>query len=509
MPSTIDQLVRFRARHDADTPMVIDPTSRLSYRELDSTTRELAAVFVDAGVGKGARVGLIMPNGTRWVQIAVALTRIGAVLVPLSTLLQAGELVAQLRVAAVQFLVSVEEFRGHRYLDDLKAVPESEIPALQQVWSTDQLDSAPASDRARRIIDAMTETVTPADALVIMFTSGSSGSPKGVLHSHGNALDAVQSGLAARCITGETRLYLPMPFFWVGGFGSGILSVLLAGATLVTEEMPRPETTLRLLERERVTLFRGWPDQAEALARHAGSVGVDLSALRPGSLEALLPPEQRARPGARATLFGMTEAFGPYCGYPADTDMPATAWGSCGKPFPGMEVRIVDPESGMPVATGTAGMIQIRGPHTLRGICGRRREELFTPDGFYSTGDLGHLDEQGFLFYHGRSDDMFKVSGATVYPSEVERALRTIDGVDHAFVTSVPGAAGERVGAAVVCDDALTRDQLHASARKLLSAFKVPTVWLLLDSDDDVPRGGTGKVDVRRLRQMLIDANQP
>lgn len=509
MPSTIDQLVRFRARHDADTPMVIDPTSRLSYRELDSTTRELAAVFVEAGVGKGSRVGLIMPNGTRWVQIAVALTRIGAVLVPLSTLLQAGELVAQLRVAAVQFLVSVEEFRGHRYLDDLKAVPESEIPALQQVWSTDQLDSAPASDRARRIIDAMTETVTPADALVIMFTSGSSGSPKGVLHSHGNALGAVQSGLAARCITGETRLYLPMPFFWVGGFGSGILSVLLAGATLVTEEMPRPETTLRLLERERVTLFRGWPDQAEALARHAGSVGVNLSALRPGSLEALLPPEQRARPGARATLFGMTEAFGPYCGYPADTDMPATAWGSCGKPFPGMEVRIVDPESGMPVATGTAGMIQIRGPHTLRGICGRRREELFTPDGFYSTGDLGQLDEQGFLFYHGRSDDMFKVSGATVYPSEVERALRTIDGVDHAFVTSVPGAAGERVGAAVVCDDALTRDQLHASARKLLSAFKVPTVWLLLDSDDDVPRGGTGKVDVRRLRQMLIDANQP
>ncbi|BCP04061.1 class I adenylate-forming enzyme family protein [Mycobacterium paraintracellulare] len=509
MPSTIDQLVRFRARHDADTPMVIDPTSRLSYRELDSTTRELAAVFVEAGVGKGSRVGLIMPNGTRWVQIAVALTRIGAVLVPLSTLLQAGELVAQLRVAAVQFLVSVEEFRGHRYLDDLKAVPESEIPALQQVWSTDQLDSAPASDRARRIIDAMTETVTPADALVIMFTSGSSGSPKGVLHSHGNALGAVQSGLAARCISGETRLYLPMPFFWVGGFGSGILSVLLAGATLVTEELPRPETTLRLLERERVTLFRGWPDQAEALARHAGSVGVDLSALRPGSLEALLPPEQRARPGARATLFGMTEAFGPYCGYPADTDMPATAWGSCGKPFPGMEVRVVDPESGMPVATGTAGMIQIRGPHTLRGICGRRREELFTPDGFYSTGDLGHLDEQGFLFYHGRSDDMFKVSGATVYPSEVERALRTIDGVDHAFVTSVPGAAGERVGAAVVCNDALTRDQLHASARKLLSAFKVPTVWLLLHSGDDVPRGGTGKVDVRRLRQMLIDANQP
>ena len=109
-------------------------------------------------------------------------------------------------------------------------------------------------------------TVTAADTLVIMFTSGSSGPPKGVVHSHGNALGAVRSGLAARCIDSDTRLYLPMPFFWVGGFGSGILSALLAGATLVTEEIPKPETTLRLLEREQVTLFRGWPDQAQALA---------------------------------------------------------------------------------------------------------------------------------------------------------------------------------------------------------------------------------------------------
>jgi acyl-CoA synthetase (AMP-forming)/AMP-acid ligase II len=504
---TIDQLVKLRATQNGSKPMVIDPTTRISYGELDTTTRDLAAVFVEAGVGKGTRVGLIMPNNSRWVQVAIALTRIGAVLVPLSTLLQAGELVAQLRVAAVQVLVSVEEFRGHRYLDDLQTVRQPELPALRQVWSVGQLDDGAASDQARQIIDAMTETVTAADPLVIMFTSGSSGVPKGVMHSHGNALGAVQSGLDARCITFDTRLYLPMPFFWVGGFGSGILSALLAGATLVTEEIPRPETTLRLLESERVTLFRGWPDQAEALARQADTVSADLSALRPGSLEALLPPAQRAQPGARATLFGMTEAFGPYCGYPADTDMPASAWGSCGKPFPGMEVRIVDPDSGEPVPAGSVGMIQIRGPHTMRGICRCSREDLFTVDGFYPTGDLGHLDGDGFLFYHGRSDDMFKVSGATVYPSEVERALRTIDGVENAFVTNVSGAAGERVGAAVVCDPALTVERLSRSARTLLSAFKVPTLWLLLESDDDVPRGGTGKVDIHRLRELLIEAN--
>lgn len=509
MPSTIDRLVRARAREYVHKPMVIDPTARISYHQLDTTTRELAAVFVQAGVSKGTRVGLIMPNGSRWVQIAIALTRIGAVLVPLSTLLRAGELRAQLRAASVQFLVSIEEFRGHRYLDDIRAMPRAELPALQQVWPTEALDNTTASGEARQIVDAMTATVAAADPLVIMFTSGSSGAPKGVIHSHGSALGAVRSGLASRCITADTRLYLPMPFFWVGGFGSGILSTLLAGATLVTEEIPRPETTLRLLENERVTLFRGWPDQAEALARHAREAGADLSALRAGSLQALLPREQRAAPGARATLFGMTEAFGPYCGYPADTDMPAAAWGSCGKPFPGMEVRIVDVEGGEPVAAGTAGMIQIRGPHTLRGICGRSREDVFTADGFYPTGDLGRLDERGFLFYHGRCDDMFKVSGATVYPSEVERALRAVGGVEGAFVTNVPGNAGERVGAVVIRNDnAVTVERLRGAARRLLSAFKVPTVWLVLDSDDDVPRGGTGKVDTRRLREMLTDASR-
>jgi acyl-CoA synthetase (AMP-forming)/AMP-acid ligase II len=518
MADTVDKLVRLRAGRDDAKPMVIDPDRRLSYRQLDITTHDLAAAFVEAGVVKGTRVGLIMPNGVRWVQIAIALTRIGAVLVPLSTLLPARELVAQLRTASVQVLISVEEFRGHRYLDDLRSnlgVPDlsetlksSDLPALRQVWGANRLPDVPAAESHRAIVDALAATVTPSDPMVIMFTSGSSGSPKGVVHSHGSALGAVQSGLASRCIDSETRLYLPMPFFWVGGFGSGVLSTLVAGATLITEGIPQPDTTLRLLERERVTLFRGWPDQAETLARHPYRAQADLSALRPGSLEALLPAEQRAQPGARATLFGMTEAFGPYCGYHADTDMPRSAWGSCGKPFAGMEVRIADPGDGKTVAVGTVGMIQIRGPHTLRGICRRNREDLFTADGFYPTGDLGRLDDDGFLFYHGRSDDMFKVSGATVYPTEVEQALRDIDGVDNAFVTNLTGAQGNRVGAVVVCDTAATTTgKLRASARTVLSSFKVPTVWLLVDSDDTIPRGPTGKVDVRRVRELLAGAD--
>ncbi len=498
---TIDALIRSRAAAFGDKPAVIDPLTRLSYTELDTSSQQLAAAFVRAGVGKGSRVGLIMPNGVDWVRTAIALTRVGAVLVPLSTLLTPPELAAQLRVAAVQFLVSVEEFRGRRYLDGLR-IGGMELPALQQVWTPDESTVMADDDGPARIADALAAAVTPSDPLVIMFTSGSSGPPKGVLHSHGSALGAVHAGQAARCIDADTRLYLPMPFFWIGGFGGGVLSALLAGATLVTEPIPQPEATCRLLESERVTLFRGWPDQAEALACHRGES--DLSSLRPGSLEALLAPELRSEPGARANLFGMTESFGPYCGYPADTDMPRSAWGSCGKPFDGTEVRIVDVDTGVPVPAGTVGMIHLRGPHMLSGICRRSRDETFTADGFYPTGDLGRLDDDGFLFYHGRYDDMFKVSGATVYPSEVEKALRAIDGVEAAFVTNVPTAGRDRVGAAVACET-LTIEQLRDKARTLLSPFKVPTVWLLIASPDAVPRGPTGKVDKRRLRELLAD----
>ena len=476
MPDTIDAVLRAHA--GLDKPMVVDPDSAIGYRELDAGTAALAAGLLRAGIGKGTRVGLLMPNGTDWVRLALAAIRLGAVLVPLSTLLTPAELDAQLRMAAVQHLVVVDEFRGRRY-----PVQRDGLPALRRIWST--REALACSDTGPL------PPVRPADPLAILFTSGSSGTPKGVVHSHGNALAAVRSGLSARCITADTRLYLPMPFFWVGGFAGGVLSALLAGATLVTEAVPTPDSTRALLERERVTLFRGWPDQAETLARHTGP----LSTLLPGSLEALLPPELRSAPGARASLFGMTESFGPYCGYPADTDMPESAWGSCGKPFAGMDVRIAGDE---PV-----GEIQIRGPHILRGICRRSREEVFTPDGYYPTGDLGRFDADGFLFYHGRCDDMFKVSGATVYPSEVTRALRGVAGVRAAHVTEVSG----RVGAAVVTDRSV--HDLRVAAREVLSPFKIPTVWLTLDDENHLPRGATGKVDVRALRTMLSESEKP
>jgi acyl-CoA synthetase (AMP-forming)/AMP-acid ligase II len=514
---TIPALLARRRERDGELPALVTPHGCTTYAELDRASAAVAARLVGDGVVKGDRVALLAPNGTEWAVIAYGVLRMGAVLVPLSTLLRPPELLAQLTTAAVSHLITTPAFRDRRYLEDLEeAAPglpsavqagtrHPAAPFLRRLWTTDGLPEAGAPVG---LVEAMASRVRPADDLTILFTSGSRGAPKGVIHTQGAALRAVAAGLEARCVGPGERLYIPMPFFWTGGFGGGLLTALVAGATLLTEAEPEPERTLAFLQRERVTLFRGWPDQAATLAAHPAFAGADLSSLRDGSLGALLPPDRRPGPGARPNLFGMTETFGPYCGDRLDTDLPAAASGSCGRPFEGTAVRIVDPESGVDVAPGEQGEIWLRGPNLLRGICGRLRPSVFTADGSYRTGDLGRLDPDGYLFYGGRLDDMVKVKGATVYPAEVESALRAVDTVRQAYVTDVPGAQGSpEVGALVVTES--SAEAVHQAVRQRLSAFKVPTRWLVSGSAAVVPLLASGKVDKAGLQRLLQAEGQP
>jgi acyl-CoA synthetase (AMP-forming)/AMP-acid ligase II len=505
---TLPELLRRNTLACGERQAVVTDDRAVTHAELDEQSRALSGPLVAAGVGKAARVGLLAPNGIDWAVTAAAVMRIGAILVPLSTLLRPPELQAQLDVAAVTHLVAVREFRGRTYLAELDAIAlgsraaegrhDTRLPLLRHVWPIDDLPT-PTVDAP--LVTALEDAVRPADDLVVLFTSGSRGAPKGVIHTHGGALRAVTSGLAARCVGPDERLYIPMPFFWTGGFSGGLMTALAAGATLLTEAIPEPDATLALLEREQATLFRGWPDQAARLAAHPRFAQTDLSFLRPGSLAAVLPPALRSAPSARANLFGMTETFGPYCGERLDTDLPADKHGSCGRPFDGIEVATVDPETGQPCAAGVSGEILLRGPNVMRGICGRTRDQVFTPDGCYRTGDLGTLDEDGYLWYGGRLDDMFKVRGATVFPSEVEGALRRIDGVRMACVTDVrDDNGGAQVGALIVTAAGL--DDVVAEAKARLSSFKVPTVWLLAQADD-VPMTATSKVDKYALQDLL------
>jgi acyl-CoA synthetase (AMP-forming)/AMP-acid ligase II len=514
---TVPVLLHRHADTTPDLQFVVTEDEALTYAEAERDSARLSAHLIRAGVGKGTRVGLLMPNGCEWALTAIAVMRIGAVLVPLSTLLRPPELAAQLRAAGVEHLICVRETRGHQHLDDLAVIsPEltrdgaplhvPALPRLRSILVWDDSVRAGLADFAPEaaLVSSYEELVRPADDMVVIFSSGSRGVPKAVVHTHGGALGATKSGLAARCIHAGERLYIPMPFFWMGGFGGGLITVFVAGATLITEAEPSPERTLRLLERERVTLFRGWPDQATALASHPAFASANLSTLKPGSLDGVLPVEMRGRPGTRPILFGMTETFGPYCADPLDRDLPPEKYGSLGRVFDGIEVAIIDPETGAPLPHGEVGEIHLRGPNVMRGICGRTRTDTFTPDGYYPTGDAGQLDADGYLYFTGRLDDMFKVHGANVYPSEVEAALEGIAYVRRAFVVDIGSDDARRVGAAVVLapNDAHATADLVAEARRALSSFKVPAKWAIVGADD-VPRAATGKVDKDGLRRLI------
>ena len=508
---TVPLVLARRRAHDGELQAMVDDERSVTWRALDDASHALAGRLVAAGVDKGDRIGLLLPNGIAWATLALAATRVGAVLVPLSTLLKPPELLAQLRTASVTHLVVARSFRGRAYVDEIDgAVPgvvaavhagrrHAALPALRALWTDDAL---PEPSAPPELVAALEGVVRPADDVLILFTSGSRGAPKGVIHTHGSVLRAVASGLDARCVGHAERLYIPMPFFWTGGLCGGLLTVLVAGATLLTEAEPEPGRTLRFLARERATLFRGWPDQAARIAAHPDFPSTDLRTLRAGSLAAVLPATRRPRPGARANLFGMTESGGPYCGDRLDADMPPAKHGSCGRPFPGMDVRIVDPETGAVVPPGVEGEIRLRGRSMLRGICGRTREQVFDRDGFFPTGDMGRLDADGYLWFVGRLDDMVKIKGATVYPSEVESALRTIPGVREAFATDVARAGGPpEIGVLVVAD--AEPGAVAEAARTRLSAFKVPTLWLVAGDPSLVPLSATGKIVKHSLQNLL------
>ena len=499
---TIPDLLAERAASTPDLEALVDDHGRIDYATLERRTAERAAWLVAQGVNKGHRLGLLAPNGIEWAINAYAAMRIGAVLVPFSTLLRPAELAPQLAIAGVRHLIAATAFRERDYRANIASIDRSALPALLNIWWVGELGDF-ADGPARSVADALSARVVPADDMVVIFTSGSRQAPRGVIHTHGAAIRSIASGIEARCVRPGTRLYIPMPFFWVGGFGGGLITALVAGATLLTEAVPEPARTLKFLQQERATLFRGWPDQAAAIARHTDFGHADLSGLTAGSLDPLLPAERKSRSGSRANLFGMTESFGSYCGWPLDEDMPEGKWGSCGKPFAGVKIRIADPDTGAIMAPNQTGSIQLGGHNLLRGICGREREALFTTDGWYDTGDIGHLDADGFLWFTGRRDDMVKIRGATVYPGEVEAALQSIPGVARAFATDIRLERGVAIGAVVI--GSLDQASLASAAKERLSAFKLPSRWVILDTLDAVPRNGSGKIDKAGLQALLTE----
>jgi acyl-CoA synthetase (AMP-forming)/AMP-acid ligase II len=296
-----------------------------------------------------------------------------------------------------------------------------------------------------------------------------------------------------------------MPLFWVGGLVFSFLGGMHRGATMVVEKVFEPEATLRFLERERVSLAVGWPHFGKALADHPSRPQRDLSSLRAGNLPGVLPEEVvSSDPELRPNALGMTETCGPHTWGPPE-NLPESLRGSFGTAVEGIEHKIVSPETGETLGAGEFGEICVRGYSLLQGLYKLEREETFDADGFYHTGDGGHFDAGGVLYFKGRLGDMIKTGGANVTPSEVEAVLTNFPEVKAAYVVGIPDPErGQNVAASVVLESGATADprELRTRLKRELSAYKVPR-HLFVDEDGSLPFTDTGKIDKRRLERLL------
>jgi acyl-CoA synthetase (AMP-forming)/AMP-acid ligase II len=529
LPLTVPALLRERVGRRAGHPLLVCDDDVLTYAGAAARSAALAKGLLARGAGPGTHVGLLHPNGSEFVVGWLAAARIGAIAIPLSTFSTSIELHTLLRAADIEVLLATTSFRGRDYVGALRdavpgfdpAVPpplhapaapalrliafDAAVPGASNDWTVDALVAAGASV-GDDVLHGAEESVRPDDRMVIVHTSGSTSEPKGVIHQHGPLIRHLANLNELRRYTEDEVLFSNSPFFWIGGFAYSLLGTLLAGAALACSNSTDAAATLDLLERVRPTMVNGFAQSVAHLAKDPSFARRDLSSISRGNLWPIMPAAVRpVDPELRHNMLGMTEA-GSVCLADADEgDQPEHRRGSFGRPVAGFEARVVDPETGRECATGEVGELWLRGPFLMEGYYGRERHETFTEDGWYRTGDLFHVDADGFYYFTGRRGDMIKTAGANVSPREVEAAIADMTGLVAHVVGVDDPERGQLVGAALRVPrghDALDTDQLRAALRTRLSAYKVPQRFLVL-ADDEVPMLSSGKLDARALKERF------
>ena len=526
------------ARHVAgewgDRDLVLLGERRLSYRDLEAESRRLGRALLASGVTRGSRVGLLAPNGPEWVVAWLAAARIGAVVVLLNTFYKARELGWALAHCEAEVLLTVDRYLNHDYAARLEeavkglsaqrpgAIDCDSHPSLRALWMWSEAAATPAwagsmddllarsGDVSGEQFQSAADAVETQDPMVVIYTSGSTSEPKAVVHSQAAVIVHPFNLLQFRDLREGDVLYTPMPLFWVGGLSYVLASAMHTGASVVFEDRFEPGTTLELIERRGVTHVVGWPHIAKALVEHPSFAGRDLSSVRGGSFDELLPAHLRVSdPRRKATSLGMTESLGPHSIEPLHVELPAGKEDSFGRSVPGIEHRIVDPGTGDELPVGQAGEIWIRGYSLMLGLLGRDPAQVFEPGGWYRTGDRGLLDADGHLYFEGRMGTVIKAGGTNVAPREVELAIERQPGVMHAFVVGVPVAdsRGEAVAAAVVAKPgtAMDPEDLQARLRTEMASYKVPRHVAVFAEQQDLPWLESGKIDLQALRRLLAD----
>ena len=530
----VDRCARF-PDHEAivfDDPLLGGATVRWTYSDLQHHARRVAKALLALGVGKGARVGVLMGNRPEAVATLFGAALVGAVTVPLSTFSPKPELSFLLAHADISVLLLQTTMGARRFAEDIvelspaaagpAPITDAEYPYLRHVvalgpaqhsaglgsWDA-FLQRGDAEDDT--LLDAVAAEVCPWDLAVVIYSSGTTDRPKGVVLSHRAVAMQwwTQAALFGR--DESTRVWCAFPIFWTAGLNTAMGATLAGGATWVTQERFEPGHALRLLERERVTEPHTFAHEARALEEHQDWASTDLSSCTRVFGKSVFTRHPSVTADASWNMpvgYGMSETSSFLTGLPFTTPRDVFRKGSYGRLLPGNELRVVDPETGRVLGPDEEGELVVRGPTLMEHYVKRTRAESFDADGFYHTGDLGSYDEDGYVYFSGRLTDMIKTAGANVSPAEIEVQLHAYEPVKLARVIGIPDARRDEI--AVLCVElkegaTATEDDITAFLRERLASYKVPK-RVLFFAEGEIPMNRSGtKVQHDRLLTIVQD----
>ena len=514
-PDTIPSMFAATVDRFGDRLAIVDGDTRLTYAELAAESRRFGAALVESGIESGDRVAIWNPNGIEWVVAMLGLFEAGAVLVPVNTRFKGVEAATVLSRSGAKALVTTTDFLGTdnvamlsssgTELPDLTTtvVTRDPVSAGTESWA-DFLDRA--TEAAGAEVDRRRAAVASDDRSDILFTSGTTGVPKGVVQTHGRTLRVATDWVVMTGLNADDRYLMVNPYFHMFGLKAGILAAVCAGATMLPEAVFDVDRVLERVAQERVTVLPGPPTLYQGLLDHPGRDDHDLSSLRVAVTGAADIPVELIRRiddelpfSSIITGYGLTEAGTAAATSPGD-DVETIAT-TVGRPRPGFELRIVDGQ-GTDAAAGTAGEILLRGGSIMSHYLDdpAATAEVLSPEGWLSTGDLGVVDPSGCLRIVGRSKDMFIVGGFNAYPAEIENLLLGHPDIQQAAVIGIPDERLGEVGMAFVVlgpGASTTSDEIIAWGREQMANYKAPR---RVEIVDDLPLNATGKVMKEDLR---------
>ncbi|MFG1316222.1 class I adenylate-forming enzyme family protein [Xanthobacter autotrophicus] len=517
--ATLADLIDELARTRPDRAAVTDVNGTLTFSQLRAAAIRLAKALHATGIRPGDSVGILMGNRAEWIVSCFAAQYLGATVVAVNTWYTRRELGYVLSHADVRLLIMARTFLRSDYVAMLTSLRpwNTSLPSLQRVvvlegtadgmvgWDEFLASGDTMCDGE---IAAMQATVKPDDIALLLYTSGSTASPKGVRLAHWGLLKNCYDIGERQHLTENDVLLLPISLFWGFGCSNAMMAALTHATHMVLLEHFDAEAAVSLIERFRCTAIYGTANIMQSLLDLLRLSERNISTLRTGltfgSATLMREVIDRLAPDI-CHIFGFTEGYGNST--VTDVDDPVgKRLNSTGRVLPGSELRIVDPATEQTLPSGQEGEIRVRGCI----MAGYHKDptataNAFDRDGFFRTGDLGALDEDGYLHFRGRLKEMIKTGGMNVSPAEVEEILRAHPCVREAFVTGLPDPAREEVvGAVIVLVDGVSfsADDLTAHCRASLSAFKVPRRFQSV-SMDMLPLTTTLKIHRARLAELF------